>query len=62
MKSGELLKILKQNGWYVVRQSGSHMILRHPSQSNQIVFPNHPSQEIGKGLASKILKKSGNKK
>lgn len=30
MKSSELLRLLKRDGWYVVRQSGSHMILEHP--------------------------------
>ncbi|MGN6493270.1 MAG: type II toxin-antitoxin system HicA family toxin [Agriterribacter sp.] len=32
MKSSELLRLLKRDGWFVVRQSGSHMILEHPSK------------------------------
>ena len=30
--------------------------------SGSIVFPNHGSQEVGKGLANKILKDAGIKK
>lgn len=46
-------------GWYKVRQEGSHMMLRHPEKPNQITFPSHGSAEVGKGLASKIIKQAG---
>jgi predicted RNA binding protein YcfA (HicA-like mRNA interferase family) len=59
MKSSELVRLLKQDGWYVVRQSGSHMILRHTIKRGQIVCPSHSSQEVGKGLEQKIKKDAG---
>jgi predicted RNA binding protein YcfA (HicA-like mRNA interferase family) len=59
MKSSELLRLLKGDGWFVIRQSGSHVILRHPEKSGQIVCPNHGSQEVGKGLEVKIKKDAG---
>ncbi|MFM7021387.1 MAG: type II toxin-antitoxin system HicA family toxin [Flavobacteriales bacterium] len=59
MKSSELIRILKKNGWFVVRQSGSHMIMRHPDKAQQLTVPNHGSQEVGTGLANKILKDAG---
>ena len=59
MKSGELLRLLKGDGWVAVRQSGSHVILRHPVKNGQIVCPVHGSQEIGKGLEKKIKKDAG---
>ena len=59
MKCSELLKILTKDGWYVVSQKGSHMKMKHNSKSNTIIFPNHGSQEIGKGLENKILKDAG---
>jgi mRNA interferase HicA len=43
----------------VVSQKGSHMKMKHNSKSNTIIFPNHGSQEIGKGLENKILKDAG---
>jgi len=51
--------MLKRDGWYVVSQKGSHMKLRHPAKSGMIIFPNHGSQEIGKGLENKISKQAG---
>lgn len=56
MKCSELLRLLKKNGWYKISQSGSHMKLKHDNISEVIIFPNHGSAEIGKGLEMKIKK------
>jgi mRNA interferase HicA len=59
MKSSELVRIIKQDGWYVIRQEGSHMIMRHDTKPGQLVVPMHGSKEVGKGLAAKMLKDAG---
>jgi len=59
MKCSELLRILKKDGWYIISQKGSHLKLRHNTKSNIIIFPNHGSQEVGKGLEKRILKDAG---
>jgi mRNA interferase HicA len=56
MKFSELLRMLKKDGWYEIRQSGSHIIMRHPSKRNQISVPNHPGEEVKKGILKAILK------
>jgi mRNA interferase HicA len=56
MKCSELFRILKKDGWYPVSQKGSHVKLRHETKTGMIIFPNHGSQELGKGLERKILK------
>jgi len=56
MKCSELFRILKQDGWYPVSQKGSHVKLKHDTKSGTIIFPNHGSQEVGKGMENKILK------
>ena len=38
---------------------GSHVKLRHPNKQGVIIFPNHGSQELGKGLAKKLFKQAG---
>jgi predicted RNA binding protein YcfA (HicA-like mRNA interferase family) len=35
MKSGELIRLLKKDGWFVVRQTGSH-IMEHPIRPGQL--------------------------
>ena len=59
MKCSELYKILIKDGWYPISQRGSHVKLRHNKKPGVIIFPNHGSQEIGKGLEKKILKVAG---
>lgn len=59
MKCSELLRILKRDGWYPVSQSGSHVKLEHDRKHGMIVFPNHGSHELGKGLENKIKKDAG---
>jgi len=62
MKSSELYRLLTKDGWYVVSQSGSHKKMRHPVKSGIIIFPDHGSAEVGKGLENRILKDAGIKK
>ncbi|HPT21936.1 MAG TPA: type II toxin-antitoxin system HicA family toxin [Bacteroidales bacterium] len=59
MKSSELFKLLTENGWYMIRQSGSHVIMKHPDKPEQITVPFHQSKEVGKGLLAAILKQAG---
>lgn len=59
MKCSELLRKLEREGWYIVRQSGSHLIMEHEIKSGQIIFPNYGSKEMKKGLAEKLLKQAG---
>jgi len=62
MKCSEVLKLLKTNGWQVVSQKGSHLKLIHSEIVGTIIFPNHGSKELGKGLEKSILKQAGIKK
>jgi predicted RNA binding protein YcfA (HicA-like mRNA interferase family) len=50
---------LKKAGWVEVSQKGSHMKMKHDTIPEMIIFPNHGSQEIGKGLEMKIKKIAG---
>ena len=58
MKSSELLRLLKRDGWFVERQSGSHAILKHIEKDGQLSVPIHASKEVKKGLLNAILKEA----
>ena len=62
MKCSEALRILKRDGWYVISQNGSHIKMKHDFKSGVVIFPNHGSQELGRGLEKKIFKLAGIKK
>lgn len=59
MKCSELLRLLKKAGWVEISQKGSHVKMKHETIPETIIFPNHGSQEMGKGLEMKIKKIAG---
>jgi mRNA interferase HicA len=59
MKCNELIRVLERDGWYLVRQNGSHMIMKHPIKKGLVVMLDHGSKEIGKGLERSIRKDAG---
>ena len=59
MKCSELYKLLIKDGWYPISQKGSHVKMKHDIKPGLIIFPNHGSQEVGKGLEKKILRDAG---
>lgn len=59
MKSSELLRLLKKDGWYIVRQKGtSHAVMRHDMKNGQLIVPVHGSKEVRKGILLSILKEA----
>ena len=41
MKCRELLKALKQDGWFEVAQKGSHLQLKHLTKKGKVTVPMH---------------------
>lgn len=58
IKYNELFKLLKKDGWFKVRQKGSHIIMQHPKKAEQLTVPNHSGKEVKKGLLTAILKQA----
>lgn len=59
MKIDELIKKLKNDGWFEDRQSGSHKIFKHRSKLETLSVPYHKGKEVPTGTAISILKKAG---
>jgi len=51
----KVLKILNNLGFKIIRQRGSHVILKH-SDGRMTFVPIHSKEEIGPGLLLKIIK------
>jgi predicted RNA binding protein YcfA (HicA-like mRNA interferase family) len=56
LTANELIAILKKIGFDIVRQEGSHVFMRH-ADGRTTVIPNHPGEDLDRGLMNKILKK-----
>ncbi|CAN5755847.1 type II toxin-antitoxin system HicA family toxin [soil metagenome] len=55
MTAHELVRVLERCGFERVRQSGSHLILRHPD-GRRVTVPMHKSKDLGRGLLARIMK------
>lgn len=55
LSAREIMRVLNKLGFNFIRQEGSHMFFEH-SDGRTTVIPNHPGQDIGRGLLGKIIK------
>ncbi|MBI2136241.1 type II toxin-antitoxin system HicA family toxin [Candidatus Woesearchaeota archaeon] len=55
LNAKELAKVLQRLGFEFKRQEGSHMFFEHPD-GRTTVIPNHPGEDIDRGLLNKIVK------
>lgn len=58
MKTRDLLKLLKKDGWIAKDQKGSHLQFIHPSKKGKVTLPVHGG-DIPKGTLNAILKHAG---
>jgi predicted RNA binding protein YcfA (HicA-like mRNA interferase family) len=59
MKVRDVLKLIRDDGWYQVAQKGSHRQFKHPVKTGRVTVAGHPSQEMAKGTFGNILKQAG---
>ena len=59
MTSKEVILLLKNDGWVIKTQKGSHMQFVHPSKPGKITVAFHGKKEIPLGTCHAILKQAG---
>ena len=60
MKAREILKILKDDGWVQVRQSGSHKQFHHPVKKGTVTLSYHSGgDDVPIKTVNSILKQAG---
>lgn len=58
MRAIELEKILFKDGWFLVKQVGSHRQYKHPTKPGKVTIPFHRG-DVDKGTAKSILTQAG---
>lgn len=58
MKSQDIIKALKSDGWKQVAQKGSHVQFKHPAKPGRVTVP-HPKKDIPLGTLRSIEKQAG---
>jgi predicted RNA binding protein YcfA (HicA-like mRNA interferase family) len=59
MKVRDVLRLLTDDGWFLVRTRGSHQQYKHPDKSGLVTVAGHPSDELAPGTLNSILKQAG---
>jgi predicted RNA binding protein YcfA (HicA-like mRNA interferase family) len=54
----EVLKLLRDDGWFVCEQNGSHIQLKHPVKKGRATVPNHKG-DLKKGTLHSVLAQAG---
>lgn len=63
MKISEIIKIIENDGWFIVRQKGSHRQYKHQIKKGLVTIAFHKmSDGIAKGTLNSILKQAQLKK
>lgn len=56
--SRELIKMIEDDGWYIVNIVGSHHQYKHPTKKGKVTIP-HPKKDFPAKTQKNILKQSG---
>jgi predicted RNA binding protein YcfA (HicA-like mRNA interferase family) len=59
MKVSELLRLLHNDGWFLVATRGSHRQFKHLTKPGRVTAPGKPSDELAPGTINSILKQAG---
>jgi predicted RNA binding protein YcfA (HicA-like mRNA interferase family) len=57
MRSQDIIKALKSDGWKQVAQKGSHIQFKHPTKPGRVTVP-HPKSDIPIGTFRSIEKQA----
>ena len=58
MNSRDVIRKLREDGWYEVHQVGSHVQFRHPTKKGRVTVP-HPKRDIPTGTLKSVEKQAG---
>ncbi|HEY9184781.1 MAG TPA: type II toxin-antitoxin system HicA family toxin [Salegentibacter sp.] len=58
VKSTVLISLIEKDGWYLVRNKGSHHHFKHLSKKGVVTYP-HPKKDIPKGTVNSIFTQAG---
>lgn len=58
MKVKEIIKIIEADGWFLVRQKGSHRQFNHLIKKGTVTVAGKPGDDIAKGTEKSILRQA----
>lgn len=59
MKVRDVIKRIEADGWYFLRQRGSHRQYRHATKPGKVTIAGKPSDEMAPGTLGSIFRQAG---
>ena len=59
MKVRVTIKLIEADGWWQVRQKGSHRKFHHPTKPGAVTVPGRPSQDLHPKTQASIINQAG---
>jgi predicted RNA binding protein YcfA (HicA-like mRNA interferase family) len=59
MKIRDVIRLLLDDGWVLVTQTGSHRQFKHPTKSGRVTVAGHERAELKPKTLNSVLKQSG---
>lgn len=58
MKIRDVIKLIEEDGWYLVPTKGSHRQYKHPMKSGRVTIAGHPSDDLAPGTLNSVFKQA----
>jgi predicted RNA binding protein YcfA (HicA-like mRNA interferase family) len=59
MKVKDLIALIESDGWFQVRQKGSHRQFHHPMKAGTVTVSGKPSVDVPPGTLNSVMKQAG---
>jgi predicted RNA binding protein YcfA (HicA-like mRNA interferase family) len=58
MKIRDVIKLIEDDGWYLVITKGSHRQYKHPTKSGRVTIAGHPADDLAPGTLNSVFKQA----
>jgi predicted RNA binding protein YcfA (HicA-like mRNA interferase family) len=62
MKVRDIIRLIEDDGWYLVDTRGSHRQYKHPTKEGRVTVPGHPGSDLATGTLNSIYRQAQIKK
>jgi predicted RNA binding protein YcfA (HicA-like mRNA interferase family) len=59
MKVRDVIRLIENDGWFLVATRGSHRQYKHPLKAGRVTIAGKPSDDLAPGTFASILKQAG---
>jgi predicted RNA binding protein YcfA (HicA-like mRNA interferase family) len=58
MKIRDVIRLIEDDGWYLVATKGSHRQYKHPTKLGRVTIAGHPNDDLAPGTLNSVFKQA----